>query len=64
MRCGVPCLDDFSSDVQGKALRGGSSAVRHTHGRHGPYHPHRHRLAPRGGYDRQGECGEHLQYLP
>src|SRR3989454_9898685 len=42
MRCGVQCLDDFSSDVRGKALKGGSITVIHTHGRHGPSHPHRH----------------------
>jgi hypothetical protein len=24
MRCGVQCLDDFSSEVRGKALQGGS----------------------------------------
>ena len=35
MRCGVQCLDDFSSTVRGKALRGGSITVLHTHGRHG-----------------------------
>jgi len=38
--------------------------VLHTHGRHGPYHPHRHLLAPSGGYDAQGERWEHLQSLP
>jgi len=35
MRCGAPCLDDFSSTVRGKALKGGSITVLHTHGRHG-----------------------------
>ena len=63
-RCGGQCLDDFYSTVRGKVLRGGSITVLHTHGRHGPYHPHRHLLAPSGGYDGQGERWEHLQYLP
>jgi Transposase zinc-binding domain len=40
MRCGVQCLDDFYSDVRGKALKGGSITVLHTHGRHGQYHQH------------------------
>ncbi len=35
MRCGAQCLDDFSSTVRGKALKGGSITVLHTHGRHG-----------------------------
>jgi hypothetical protein len=48
----------------GKALRGGYIVVLHTPGRNGQYHPHRHLLAPSGGYDGQGERGEHLQYLP
>ena len=64
MRCGVQCLDDFSSDVRGKALQGGYIVVLHTHGRNGPYHPHLHLIATSGGYDGQGECWEHLQYLP
>jgi len=51
MRCGVQCLDDFYSDVRGKALRGGDIAVLHTHGRHGQYHPHLHLIATSGGYD-------------
>jgi hypothetical protein len=64
MRCGRQCLDDFSSDVRGKALKGGSITVLHTHGRHGQYHPHLHLLAPSGGDDGQGEHWEHLNYLP
>ena len=40
MRCGVQCLDDFYSEVRGKALRDGSIVVLHTHGRNGHYHPH------------------------
>ena len=63
-RCGAPCLDDFYSTVRGKALRGGSITVLHTHGRNGQYHPHLHLLATSGGYDAQGERWEHLQYLP
>ena len=64
MRCGVQCLDDFFSEVRGKALRGGSIVVTHTHGRNGQYHPHLHLIATSGGYDAQGACWEHLQYLP
>jgi len=64
MRCGGQCLDDFYSDVRGKALRGGSITVLHTHGRNGQYHPHLHLLATSGGYDDQGERWEHLNYLP
>jgi Putative transposase/Transposase zinc-binding domain len=64
MRCGVQCLDDFYSEVRGKALRGGYIVVTHTHGRNGQYHPHRHLLATSGGYDAPGACWEHLAYLP
>ena len=64
MRCGRQCLDDFYSEVRGKALRGGYITVLHTHGRKGQYHPHLHLLATSGGYDDQGERWEHLQYLP
>ena len=64
MRCGRQCLDDFYSEVRGKALRGGYITVLHTHGRNGQYHPHLHLLATSGGYDAQGERWEHLQYLP
>jgi Putative transposase/Transposase zinc-binding domain len=64
MRCGAQCLDDFYSTVRGKALKGGSITVLHTHGRNGQYHPHLHLLATSGGYDAQGERWEHLQYLP
>ena len=63
-RCGARCLDDFSSEVRGKALRGGSSVVLHTQGRHGQYHPHLHVLATRGGDDGQGQRWEPLQSLP
>jgi transposase-like zinc-binding protein/putative transposase len=62
MRCGGQCLEDFSREVRGKALRGGDSTVLHTHGRHGQYPPHLHLLATRGGYDAQGARWEHLQY--
>jgi hypothetical protein len=64
IRCGVQCLDDFYSDVRGKALRGGYITVLHTHGRNGHYHPHLHLLATSGGYDGQEHRWEHLQYLP
>jgi Transposase zinc-binding domain/Putative transposase len=64
MRCGAQCMDDFYSTVKGKALRGGSIIVLHTHGRNGQYHPHLHLLATSGGYDAQGARWEHLPYLP
>jgi Putative transposase/Transposase zinc-binding domain len=64
MRCGVQCLDDFYSNVRGKALRGGYITVLHTHGRNGQYHPHLHLLATSGGYEGQGERWEHINYLP
>ena len=63
-RCGAQCVDDCSSPVRGKALRGGSSTVLHTHGRHGHYQPHLHLIATRGGYEGPGERWEHLTYLP
>jgi hypothetical protein len=64
LRCGAQCLDDFYGEVRGKALRGGSITVLHTHGRHGPYHPHLHLLATSGGYDEAGERWEHVPSLP
>jgi hypothetical protein len=63
-RCGAQCLEDFSGEVRGQALRGGSITVLPTHGRNGQYHPHLHLLAPSGGYDAVGERWEHVQYLP
>jgi len=48
IRCGAQCLDDCSSTVKGKALKGGSITVLHTHGRHGQYHPPLHLLATSG----------------
>jgi len=44
MRCGRQCLDGFYSTVRGKALRGGSITVLHTHGRMGST-PHLHLIA-------------------
>src|SRR5216684_1563412 len=64
MRCGVQCLDDFFSEVRGKALRGGYIVVIHTHGRNGHYHPHLHIIATSGGWDRKASQWEHLDYLP
>jgi hypothetical protein len=64
MRCGVQGMDDFYSDVRGKALKGGSIVVIHPHGRTGQSHPQLHLLATSGGYDGQGERGEPLQYWP
>jgi len=63
-RCGAQCLDDVYREVRGKALRGGSITVLHTHGRNGQSHPHLPLLATSGGYDAQGARWEHLQYLP
>jgi hypothetical protein len=64
MRCGARCMDDFFSEVRGKTLQGGYIVVLHTHGRNGQYHPHLHLIATSGGFDGQGQCWEHLQYLP
>jgi Putative transposase/Transposase zinc-binding domain len=64
MRCGAQCLDDFYSEVRGKAIKGGYISVIHTHGRNGQYHPHLHVIATSGGYDAQAESWEHLNYLP
>jgi hypothetical protein len=64
MRCGVQCLDEFYSEVRGKALQGGSIAVLHTHGRHGQYHPHLPLMATSGGLDGQGQRWEHLHSWP
>src|SRR5215471_967281 len=64
MRCGVQCLDDFYSDVKGKALRGGYIAVLHTHGRNGQYHPHLHVIATSGGWDQEAQQWLHLDYVP
>jgi hypothetical protein len=64
MRCGAQCLDDVYSTVRGKALRGGSITVLHTHGRNGQYHPHLHVLATSGGDDGWGERWDQLTYLP
>jgi hypothetical protein len=64
MRCGRQCLDDFSSTVKGKALKGGYLTVLHTHGRNGQYHPHLHVLATSGGSESQDARWEHLSYLP
>jgi hypothetical protein len=64
MRCGAQCLDDFYSEVKGKALKGGYISVIHTHGRTGQYHPHLHMIATSGGYDKGEESWEHLNFLP
>ena len=64
MRCGAQCLDDFYSEVRGKAIKGGYISVIHTHGRNGQYHPHLHVIATSGGYDAQAESWEHLSFLP
>ena len=57
MRCGAQCLDDYYSEVRGKALRGGYITVLHTHGRNGQYHPHLHLLATSGGMMPRASAG-------
>jgi Transposase zinc-binding domain len=64
MRGGVQCMDDFCSEVRGKALKGGYIVVTHTHGRHGHDHPHLHLIATSGGYDGEGQRWEHFALLP
>lgn len=64
MQCGARCLDDLYSERKGKALKGGSSTVIHTHGRNGQYHPHVHLIATSGGYDGVEERWEHVRFLP
>jgi hypothetical protein len=63
-RGGAQCLDDFYSEVRGKTLKGGYIEVIPTHGRNGPYHPHLHVIATRGGYEAQAQSWEHLNVLP
>src|SRR2546427_11831000 len=62
MRWGVQCLDDFYSEVRGKALRGGYITVIHTHGRNGQYHPPLRLIAPSVGQDGQGGRWEPVHY--
>ena len=64
MRCGVRCLADVFSRVKGRALQGGSIVVIQTHGRHGPYNPHLHRIATSGGWEPQAGQWCHLDYIP
>jgi hypothetical protein len=64
MRCGAQCLDAFYSAGKGKALRGGSLTVLHTHGRNGQAPPHLPMLATSGGYDEAGGRWEHGGYMP
>ncbi len=62
--CGVKCLDDFFSEVRGKELQGGYIVVLQTHGRNGQYNPHLHIISTSGGFDKETEKWEHLDYLP
>jgi len=64
MRCGAQCMDAVYSTVRGKALKGSSITVLHTHGRNGQYPPQLHLLATRGGYDGQGERWEPVHNDP
>ncbi len=63
-RSGVKCLDDSSSDVTTKALKGGYIVVLQTHGRNGEYNPHLHIIATSGGLDERTGEWVHLGYLP
>jgi len=62
--CGVKCLNDFFSEVKGKELQGGYIVVLQTHGRNGQYNPHLHIISTSGGFDKENEKWEHLDYLP
>ncbi len=62
--CGVKCLDNFFSEVRGKALKGGYLVVLQTHGRNGQYNPHLHIISTSGGLDKANNKWEHLDYLP
>ena len=64
MKCGVKCLDEFFSEVSGKALKGGYIVVVQTHGRNGQYNPHLHIIATSGGWDGQAKQWVHLGFLP
>jgi hypothetical protein len=64
MKGGVKCLDEFFSEVSGKALKGGYIVVVQTHGRNGQYNPHLHIIATSGGWDGQAEQWVHLGFLP
>jgi hypothetical protein len=64
IRCGVPCLDDFFSQLSGQELKGGYIGVLHTHGRNGQYNPHLHLIATSGGWDPKAERWVHLEHLP
>lgn len=64
MKCGVKCLDEFFSEVSGKALKGGYIVVVQTHGRNGQYNPHLHIISTSGGWDAQAEQWVHLGFLP
>jgi hypothetical protein len=63
-RCGAQCLDDFYSEVRGKALKSGYTEVIHTHGGNGQYPPHVHVIARSRGYEAQAESWEHSTFLP
>jgi hypothetical protein len=64
MRWGAQCMEDVLSVVRGKVLQGGYIVVLQTHGRNGQYHPHLHLIATSGGFDRQGQRWEHVEYWP
>jgi hypothetical protein len=63
MRGGGRCLDECFSRVSGQPLKGGSSMVLQTHGRHGQDTPHLHGMATRGGGDQRAKQWVHLEYV-
>src|SRR5262245_31690085 len=64
LRCGAQGVDAFYRTGTGPPRHGGSLTVLHTHGRHGPYHPPLHVLAPSGGYNAHADRWEPLDSLP
>jgi hypothetical protein len=63
-RGGVRGMADCESAGRGNALQGGAIGGRHPPGRHGPSHPPRPRIAPRGGVAGQGPRWEPLHSVP
>jgi Transposase zinc-binding domain/Putative transposase len=64
MRCGARCLEAVYSRVSSRALKGGSSMIIQTHGRHGQYNPPWHIIATSGGGDQQAKQWVHLDDVP
>jgi hypothetical protein len=64
MPWGVRCRDEVFRRRRGRPLKGGSTVVVQTHGRHGQYNPDLHIMATRGGVETQASAWVHLDYLP